>query len=434
MKSRTVISAVAGAMILLTGCNQDLKTSHSDVDDPSGQNDSEKSERPKTGQLAGLYVGVPRDAVREALGVPENFRQDASWQVGDYRYLRGVRVTRDPNYGDNTPTMVRSSGNLLADFLIIFATSAVKSAIAHSSEEIVETAIAVFDDEGRAVYFGPEMPDAAVLQRALGGDHHAQFLLQINAVGPFRWGWLCKAANAGNANARAEIGRIYQSGYPTRFGHAKAWYVAAADAGHRSAVLYAREVTYITEEVDDYEGKGEVVNAVCDPGKPPTKSLSGEAINLTENDCESVLRYRLEESHGILDEAVKGAPHVFPRLGTAYDRKVDVVKECLPGLSIYGAHDISNQPDYDSGDSTSPQDRVVVDYVVALRTAAVRWGIVSKRLGAVVPDALDSERRALLDTSNLEKAEKQASDWIERFGARVKDKTVGETSLVTGAR
>ncbi len=427
MKSRTVISAVAGAMVLLTGCNQDLKTSHSDVDDPSGQNGSETAASSQAGEIEGLYVGVSRDVLNEALGAPSAFRQEGPWQVADYNYVKGY----NRYFRDSGPATFTSSGNIVADLLIVFVGAAIQTAASYRSDEVVESAVVVFDGQGKAQFLGREMPDAVDLQKALDGDRDAQFRLHKKADGPFKWGWLCKSANAGNAAAQVEIGRIYQSGYPTRFDHAQAWYAAASRNGHQQADLYGQEVSYFTSKLASYEDKGEKISAACDPRKPPTKTLAGETVTLNKSDCESVMRERLEEAHELLDRVAAGESEPLLRLGETYDRKVETVKECLPGGSIYASRDSAHSTDYDGAATAAQENGVEVEYVVALRMAAVRWNAVGTRFGKEVPGYVQTEIRDRLEKPDIEKAESQASDWVKRFGSGNKEGAGGKTSKAT---
>jgi len=413
MKLPFHLAAVLGALIVLFGCQITPDSGQSTDAGKKGADEAQKLvPKVKRGTLEGLHLGVSRGKVTEKLGPADKVEKIGAWQIAHHKYILAEKIS----YRRGGGGYYTSSGNLIADILIITVGSALSAALSYASEYILADAKIAYDETGNIVFTGGSVPDAEILKRATEGDSAAQFKLQAKALGSTQWAWLCRSATSGYVDAKIEIARIHALGYPgITLPVSQAWYQAAVEAGHSSAGMYEFEIVHLIGPLGTKPGRELTPDAVCDPALPPTRLLRGEAARVGVEDCEYVLLDRVKERHTLIDRVISGNRTAITRLGEAYHNSADAVRVCAKKgreAEPVEAWDSSSEPD-SAGDSGhhNLEDR--------LRMAAVRWHMIGDHFGVKTPGYVAKEVRGKLAKEQIERAESAARQWIFRFGANV---------------
>ncbi|MGB0632414.1 MAG: hypothetical protein ACPGRZ_17125 [Alphaproteobacteria bacterium] len=353
---------------------------------------------------------MSRADVEVKLGKAESSKVTNVWKIAEYKYVRGHNKYFEKGAG---PHYYQSSGNLLADILIITVGSAITAASSYRSDPVVLSTKVVYDDADRVVFVGDALPEDGELKRAVSGEPAGQFGVFSKSIGPTRWQYLCRSASSGYAQSKVAIGAIHESGYPADSLHVSlAWYRSAAESGHPNAMLYAREVELLMNAAGEKTEAGEKVPTICDPSTPPTKSLRGEPVNVAGTDCETVIEAGVRERHLLIDRVLAGDTQAYKNLGTIYDRSADALKACKPQTTTSADETYQgNEPVEAQFDEPGFED--------ALRIATARWYAIGQQKSADIPSWKLSDIRTKLSEEELQSAEVHAADWVKRYGGRV---------------
>jgi hypothetical protein len=407
------ILILTSMLIGLSACQTDVATGSVNEDDNPTQTTGQKQQEPKRGTLENLGLGVTRAEVESKLGDPEQIETMGSWQIAHHRFVHGYNRYLK-NFGP--PPSFQSSGNLLADILIVTVGSAISAAANYRSDAVLLGTKVVYDTDGKLVFVGGNVPAPEVLENAKNGDPAAQFAVQKKAGGILKWQYLCRSANAGYPAARVAIAKIYESGYPpASLQKSLAWHRAASDVGHQTASMYATETSFLMEVVGGGAKSEKPVKTECDPSAAPTKSLRAEPASIGQPDCEVILEAGVRERLDLIDRVFAGEKVAIRRLGNIYDKSADAATECRSAVvepNQTEAWDTSSSPNSD-------QIGEIPDFADALKISSVRWYGISQHFSGETPDYMISEIRDQLPEDHLTKADQAAKDWINRFGASV---------------
>jgi hypothetical protein len=133
MKLPFHLAAVFGALIVLFGCQTTPDSGQSTDAGKKGADEAQKLvPKVKRGTLEGLHLGVSRGKVTEKLGPADKVEKIGAWQIAHHKYILAEKISYRSGGGYYT-----SSGNLIADILIITVGSALSAALSYESEYIL---------------------------------------------------------------------------------------------------------------------------------------------------------------------------------------------------------------------------------------------------------------------------------------------------------